>query len=96
MFLDGYFSGGETGLDDEPEPVLKELDLILPYLDSIPALVIDYFRLFGVEDGWPAKSVVWSKLKRILLSPFFRIDIMHDKYARSLFTGMMAIVGTSK
>jgi hypothetical protein len=80
LFLDGHFSGGETGLGDEPEPVLKELDLILPYLDSFRAVVVDDFRLFGVEDGWPAKSVVLAKLERVLPSPFWTHYILNDQY----------------
>jgi hypothetical protein len=80
LFLDGHFSGGETGLGEEPEPVLKELDLILPYLDSFQAVIVDDFRLFGVEEGWPNKSVVLAKLERVLPCAYWTHYIMNDQY----------------
>ena len=80
LFLDGHFSGGETRSGDEPEPALNVLDLILQYLDSFRAVVVDDFSLFGLEDGWPAKSVVLAKLERVLLSPFWMHYILNDQY----------------
>ena len=80
LFLDGHFSGGETGQGDEPEPVLEELDLIIDYLDNFNAVVIDDFRLFGVEEGWPKKSEVIAKIEQILSSPVWVHYILNDQF----------------
>jgi predicted O-methyltransferase YrrM len=80
LFLDGHFSGGETGQGDEPEPVLKELDLIAANLDRTSAVVIDDFRLFGVEPGWPRKSEVFRKLEAVFPEPVWTITLLNDQF----------------
>lgn len=80
LFLDGHFSGGETGQGDEPEPVLKELDLIAAKLGNFRAVVIDDFRLFGVEPGWPRKSEVMAKLEQVLPPPLWLHHVMNDQF----------------
>jgi hypothetical protein len=79
IFLDGHFSGGETGLGDEPEPVLKELDLIADELGRIQAVVVDDFRLFGVEPGWPSKSQLLAKLESVFRPPLWSIAVLNDQ-----------------
>lgn len=79
LFLDGHFSGGISGSGDEPEPILKELDAIQPYLASFVAIVIDDFRLFGVDKGWPRKSEVMAKLETCL-SADWHIMVMNDQF----------------
>lgn len=79
LFLDGHFSGGDTGLGDEPEPILKELDAIQQNLSSFVAIVIDDFRLFGVDKGWPMKSEVMAKLEASLTDDW-QIMIMNDQF----------------
>jgi predicted O-methyltransferase YrrM len=80
IFLDGHFSGGKTGQGDEPEPVLKELDLIAPHLKNFSAIVVDDFRLFGVEDGWPQKAEVLAKLETVLRAPTWQHFVLNDQY----------------
>jgi hypothetical protein len=79
LFLDGHFSGGDTGLGDEPEPILKELDAIQENLSSFVAIVIDDFRLFGVDKGWPKKSEVMAKLEASLTDDW-QIMVMNDQF----------------
>jgi len=79
LFLDGHFSGGDTGQGDEPEPILAELDAIEPDLASFVAIVIDDFRLFGVDKGWPQKSEVLAKLERVLGADW-KIFVMNDQF----------------
>lgn len=79
IFLDGHYSGSGTGIGDEPEPVLKELDSIQPNMENFVAVVIDDFRLFGVEEGWPKKSEVLSKVERIFSTPAWTICIQYDQ-----------------
>ncbi len=78
LFLDGHFSGGDTGLGAEPEPILRELDAIQENLSNFVAIVIDDFRLFGVEKGWPRKSEVMAKLEASLADEW-QIMIMNDQ-----------------
>ncbi|MER9419187.1 hypothetical protein NKI95_25040 [Mesorhizobium sp. M0306] len=80
IFLDGHFSGGETGQGDEPEPVLKELDLIAPFIANFVAVVVDDFRLFGVEPGWPRKSEVIQKLEILLPETQWRLSVLNDQF----------------
>ncbi|MER8595875.1 class I SAM-dependent methyltransferase [Mesorhizobium sp. M1182] len=80
IFLDGHFSGGETGQGDEPEPVLKELDLIAPFISKFVAVVVDDFRLFGVEPGWPRKSEVIQKLEILLPETQWRLSVLNDQF----------------
>ncbi|MER8530080.1 hypothetical protein [Mesorhizobium sp. M0598] len=80
IFLDGHFSGGETGHGDEPEPVLKELDLIVPFISNFVAVVVDDFRLFGVEPGWPMKSEVIQKLEILLPETQWRLSVLNDQF----------------
>jgi hypothetical protein len=79
LFLDGHFSGGETGQGDEPEPVLKELDLLVGHLDRLAAVVIDDFRLFGVEAGWPSKHEVLRKVEETFPRPGWSITVQYDQ-----------------
>ena len=80
LFLDGHFSGGETGQGDEPEPVLKELDLISASLGNFCGVVVDDFRLFGVEPGWPGKFEVMAKLEHRLPVPQWIHYVMNDQF----------------
>lgn len=79
LFLDGHFSGGDTGLGDDPEPILKELDAIQANLSSFVAIVIDDFRLFGVDKGWPRKSEVMARLENSLTDDW-QIMVMNDQF----------------
>ncbi|MGH8488173.1 MAG: hypothetical protein ACREXS_04705 [Gammaproteobacteria bacterium] len=58
IFLDGHFSGGVTVCGDMPEPAVEELRVISAYRDKIQAVVVDDFRCFGTEHGWPSKSAL--------------------------------------
>ena len=79
IFLDGHFSGGATGHGDEPEPVLKELDIISEHLRNFVAIVIDDLRLFGVEAGWPRKHEVLEKIEKQFLPSEWTIDLLNDQ-----------------
>lgn len=56
IFLDGHFSGGETACSNLPEPAIEELKIISKYSRKVKGIVIDDFRLFGTEHGFPTKS----------------------------------------
>jgi hypothetical protein len=56
VFLDGHFSGGVTESTDVPEPAIEELKVLAKHKDKIGAIMIDDFRSFGKEPGFPYKS----------------------------------------
>lgn len=79
LFLDGHFSGGETGSGDKPEPILEELERIRDNIGNVAGIVIDDFRLFGVEDGWPRKSVLLDKIEQELPPTDWNHLVMNDQ-----------------
>ena len=56
IFLDGHFSGGTTGQGALPEPAIDELKILAESKNKIEAIIIDDFRCFGQEPGFPEKS----------------------------------------
>lgn len=80
LFLDGHYSGGQTGFGEEPEPVLSELDVIRDRLGNYAAIIVDDFRLFGVERGWPRKSEVLQKLEAYLPYPEWQHTVLNDQF----------------
>jgi len=66
VFLDGHFSGGVTALGDHPEPAVLEIEVLAKYQDKIRAVIIDDFRCFGVDPGWPKKSELIASIERSL------------------------------
>lgn len=80
LFLDGHFSGEGTGHGDEPEPVLAELDAVTQFVDNFVGIVVDDFRLFGVEPGWPRKSQVMAALEQVLPSPQWSHTVLNDQF----------------
>lgn len=79
LFLDGHFSGGETGSGEVVEPVLVELDVIGDSLDNFEVIVIDDFRLFGIEPGWPSKAEVLGKLEEVFERDTWSINVQNDQ-----------------
>lgn len=79
-FLDGHFSGEGTGMGDEPEPVLAELDIIARHLGNFVGIVVDDFREFGVAEGWPRKSEVMAKLERVLPEREWQHAVINDQF----------------
>jgi hypothetical protein len=79
LFSDGHYSEGQTGQGEEPEPVLKEMELLNAHLSRISATINDDFRLFGVEDGWPRKSEVMAKIERVFPSGKWTHNILNDQ-----------------
>ncbi len=55
VFLDGHFSGGETACGDLPEPALEEIAVLAEHREAICGFIVDDFREFGTQPGFPAK-----------------------------------------
>ena len=77
LFLDGHFSSGETAHGDVPEPACELLDSLAAYKEKICGIVVDDFRLFGVEKGWPKKSELLSSAEQHFAG--FRFSIHLDQ-----------------
>jgi hypothetical protein len=58
VFLDGHYSGGITACGDLPEPALEEIRILATQKNKINCVIIDDFRCFGREIGFPSKSAL--------------------------------------
>lgn len=79
VFLDGHFSGGETALGDSPEPAILELEVLATFRDRLLAVVVDDFRLFGVEPGFPAKAELVGVAERNFPAAEFELAVSLDQ-----------------
>ena len=55
VFLDGHFSGPGTAHGGLAEPACKEIEVLAKHRDKITAFIVDDFRRFGRDEGWPNK-----------------------------------------
>jgi hypothetical protein len=77
VFLDAHFSGGVTACGDLPEPAIEELTLLSEFKDKIAGIIIDDFRLFGTEPGFPSKSDVFQAIEKLF--PSFSLTVALDQ-----------------
>jgi len=62
FWLDGHYSGGNTGGKEFPCPLLKELEIILAR-NNEDIIIIDDARCLFNEKGWPSISELHQKIK---------------------------------
>jgi hypothetical protein len=79
IFLDAHYSGGDTACGEVPEPAIAELDILARHLDRIAGIVIDDFRCFGVEDGFPTKAQLLAAVEAHFPHPTFAIRALPDQ-----------------
>jgi hypothetical protein len=77
VFLDGHFSGGVTACGDTPEPAIEELIILAAAKQRIAAIIIDDFRLFGTEPGFPSKSSLFKAIEEHF--PGFKVNVALDQ-----------------
>jgi hypothetical protein len=77
VFLDGHFSGGVTACGDLPEPAIEELEILSKHKDKIAGIIIDDFRLFGIEPGFPSKSALFQAIENLF--PGFNLSVALDQ-----------------
>ena len=77
LFLDGHFSGGETGCGIVEEPAVALLASLAPYRSRIVGIVIDDFRTLTGTDGTPTKSAVFQALEQYF--PEFTTNVHLDQ-----------------
>jgi len=78
VYLDGHYSGPGTARGDVPEPAVQELDILLPFTDRIAAIVVDDFRCFGVEPGFPSRAELLEHARQFE-SRGFTCTVEHDQ-----------------
>jgi hypothetical protein len=78
-FLDGHFSGGMTARGELPEPAIVELGLLAAYVSRVQAIVIDDFRLFGVEPGFPSKAALVEAAEAQFAAGDFDLAVCFDQ-----------------
>jgi len=63
VFLDGHFSGGVTAHGELAEPACEEIAVLAGYRAKINAMIIDDFRCFGRDKGWPRRSTLLETIE---------------------------------
>lgn len=75
FWLDGHYSGGDTGKGDKETPIMEELDTILAS-DMPHVIMIDDARCFGIEKDYPAPAELEAYVRA--RRPNARIFTQHD------------------
>jgi hypothetical protein len=63
VFLDGHFSGGATAHGELAEPACEEIAVLARHKDKINAVIVDDFRCFGRDKGWPKRSLLLKTIE---------------------------------
>lgn len=79
FFLDGHFSGSGTALGNRPEPAVDVLEVIANHKSRVAGIVIDDFRDFGSQPGWPSKGDLLHSLERLFPAGEFILWIHLDQ-----------------
>lgn len=78
FWLDGHYSGGDTGKGEKETPIMEELDTILA--SDLPHIImVDDARCFGTEKDYPNLSELESfvRSRRPSAQIFTRHDCIH-------------------
>lgn len=64
FFLDGHWSGGDTGHSDKDCPLEEEITHINNLFTNDAIIIIDDFRLFGLDKSSGKLGEDWSKINK--------------------------------
>lgn len=79
IFLDGHYSGEGTAHGDVAEPAPMELEIIARWREKVRAIIIDDFRLFGVETGFPSKAMLFDTIGRLFETQGWTVSVHWDQ-----------------
>jgi hypothetical protein len=79
VFLDGHFSAGVTGSADNPEPAVSIMEFLSRHANRIAAIVIDDYREFGTQTGWPSKWQLTKTAEELFAPLGFRLTVHLDQ-----------------
>jgi hypothetical protein len=79
VFLDGHFSGPGTSMGSVPEPALDLLAFLAQHASRIRGIVVDDFREFGQEPGWPKKWQLIQAAEEFFVPHGFRLAVHLDQ-----------------
>jgi glycosyltransferase involved in cell wall biosynthesis len=79
VFLDGHFSGEGTAQGELPEPALAELRILANVKDHVNGVIVDDFRSFGVEPGFPTKSQLLQCAETCFPEREFTLSVYWDQ-----------------
>lgn len=79
IFLDGHFSEGDTACGDFPEPAVEELRVISQYKHKVSAVIVDDFRLFGIQEGFPSKSALMKSAETYFGEDDYTVQVYLDQ-----------------
>jgi len=79
VFLDGHFSGPGTSMGSVPEPAVDLLSFLARHASRIRGIVIDDFREFGQETGWPKKWQLIQAAEELFVPLGFRLAVHLDQ-----------------
>jgi hypothetical protein len=67
FFLDGHWSGGNTGKSNKDCPLNEEITEICNLFNNEAIIIIDDFRLFGLDSSCGKLNEDWSKINKDIL-----------------------------
>jgi hypothetical protein len=82
FFLDGHWSGGDTGHSNKACPLYEEIECINNLFTNDAIIIIDDFRLFGLnlDQGW--SKINKEKLLNILQGRINKVYHLDSEYAK--------------
>jgi hypothetical protein len=87
FFLDGHWSGGDTGKSEKDCPLDEEITHINNLFQNEAIIIIDDFRLFGLDKSSGKLGEDWSKINKekllsILDSRISKVYHLHSELAK--------------
>ncbi|MBI4353092.1 MAG: hypothetical protein HY593_04105 [Candidatus Omnitrophica bacterium] len=79
VYLDGHFSGEGTACGELAEPAVEELNVLSKHKSKVHAIVVDDFRSFGTEAGFPSKSSLLKSAEDAFGGGSFEITVHLDQ-----------------
>ena len=79
LFLDGHFSGSGTAIGVQAEPALEVIEVIARHKSRVAAIIVDDFREFGTQPGWPAKSELLRAIETSFPADTYLVNVHLDQ-----------------